>query len=155
MGIVTDEKIEVPVAVVVDEGTCRSPERALPIQSGRPRDIGERSIAIVSIDHIVNEIRDEDVLEAIVVVVGDGHRGRPTHALKSGASGDVDKRSIAVVLIEAVAGGLRRAFQPCPGQDENVEPSIVVVIEKRDSSPDRLDDIDSGFIGIAANYRMS
>ena len=71
--VATDDQIQPPVAVVVNEARACAPSGAT--HAGLGRNIGERAVAVVVIKNISTEVCDQEVDIAIVVVVacGDAH----------------------------------------------------------------------------------
>ena len=84
---------------------------------------------------------DEQVVEAIIVVVTHGDARCPPGPCQPGFFGHVRKRAVTIVLVQAIRRPWRRARQTSAVQNEQVEPAIVVVVEKRDPAPDDLDDV--------------
>src|SRR5690349_16625096 len=131
--IVRDEKIQVPVAVVID-----------PTASGAVTDntlretcafgyVGKSSVPVVVIEHVVPVVGDEQVVETVIVVIADSNGGRPTGTVQSGFRGDIGKTAIPVVLVKTVGGSRRIALQPRAAEHEQIHPAIVVVVDKRDA----------------------
>ena len=78
--VVGDKKIEMTVAVVIQKGTSGSPARRARLpQSGLLGHIREGAIAVVSEEAILTVIGAEDVIEAIVVVIGYAHAVGPAY----------------------------------------------------------------------------
>ena len=74
---------------------------------------------------------DEDIVEAVVIVVADGDSTGPYAAPQPRLRGDVGKRAVAVVAIEA-DDGLRGCGLPAAaGQQDDILPTVVVIIEER------------------------
>ncbi len=146
--VVGDEEIEAAVAVVIDEGAAGAPTISGMKKSGLLRDIGEGAVAIVVIEDVLAPVGQKQIVEAVVIVVADGNGGGPSVASEAGFFGDVDKGTVAIVFVEAVGGSRRRAFQTGAAEKKNVEPAIVVVVDKRAATADRFDDV--GFFRFAA-----
>src|SRR5216684_2274474 len=92
------------VPVVVEKGTAGAPAgwTFLP-EPGLLSHIGERPISVVAIEPILSEVGAEDVVEAVVVVVGDAHSAGPTYRSQADLVGNVGERAIPVVLIEPIS----------------------------------------------------
>ena len=76
--VVGNEEVEMPVAVVVQECAASAPSCRTRLQkSGCFGDIGERAITIVAVQAVLSEVGAEDVVEAVVVVVGNADSIRP------------------------------------------------------------------------------
>src|SRR5271156_697468 len=76
--IIRDEQVKVPIPVVVEKTTSRTPARLivpwLPIpKPGGLGDVGERSISVVPVKAILPEVSAKDVLKSIVVVISDAY----------------------------------------------------------------------------------
>jgi len=68
--VMGDEQIEMAVAVVIDERTTRSPS-TLPVEESCVLgDIAEGPVAIIVIQDILSPVRDENVVKAVVIVIG-------------------------------------------------------------------------------------
>ena len=85
--VMRDEEIEMAVAIVVDERGARAPQR---IGEARlRRDVGERAVAAIVEERRGAEPGDEQVEEAVVVVVADGRAHAVDAQREPGTVGDV------------------------------------------------------------------
>jgi hypothetical protein len=75
--------------VVVGECTARAPP--VVFDAGAAGDVGEGAVAVVLVQRVGPEGRDVDVLEPVVVVVGDAGAGAPAAPGQAGFLGDVAK----------------------------------------------------------------
>src|SRR5581483_6726346 len=75
--IIGDEQIEVAVAVVVDEGAAGAPARNITEQTSLFGYVSKSAIAIVAIKFVLPEVRNEEIFEAVVVIVADAHAACP------------------------------------------------------------------------------
>ena len=66
-----DEEIEVPVAIEVQETAARTPLMRRARDARAVRHVGERAIAVVSIENVPAPVADEQIVEAVVVEVAD------------------------------------------------------------------------------------
>jgi hypothetical protein len=66
----------VAIAVVINPRAARAVAHVLLTEAGLGGDIGEGAVAVVPVQHVVTVAGDEQVLEPIVVVIADPHRGR-------------------------------------------------------------------------------
>ena len=139
--IARDQQIEAAVAVVVDPRAAAAVAGRGRRQPRLRRHVGEGAVAVVAIQGVVAVAGDEQVVEAVVVEVADGHRRRPAGAGQSGFRRDVGEGAVAVVLVEAIGGFGRRGLQPGPAQHQHVEPAVVVVVEERHAAAHDLDDV--------------
>ena len=103
--VVGDEQIELPVAIVVDEGAASVPALAFARHASLLADIGERAVAVVVIQNVLAEVGDEQIVPAVVVVVADANALSPARVRDSGLRGDVGKCAVAIV-----AEQMRRRF---------------------------------------------
>ena len=101
-----DEQIQMTVTVVVQETAAGAPARPRSRDAGSFRDVRERAVAVVAVEHVVAPVGDEQIVEAVVVVVADATGLPPAGMGQPGLRGDVGERAVAVV-VEQVAGGLR------------------------------------------------
>ena len=69
--VVGDEEIELAVAIVVNEGAAGAPARFLAGDARLFADVGEGAVAVVVVENVLAVVGDEQVVEAVVVVVAD------------------------------------------------------------------------------------
>src|SRR5205085_10628762 len=67
--VVGDEKVETPVAVVVDESAACVPARAFARHAGLLAHIDEGSISVIVIEDVLAVVGYEDIVPAVVVVI--------------------------------------------------------------------------------------
>ena len=79
---------------------------------------------------------DEEIFEPVVVVIAHGHAGEPALAGQAGLFGHVGEGAVAIVLVQAVGGARRSAIPAAAGEQQNVQPAIVVIIEERSAAAD-------------------
>ncbi len=128
--IIADEEIEQAVAVVV-EPDCGRAEGGAAGKPGGFRDIDERALAGVAKEAILADAGDEQVGEAVVVVIADGDAHAVHFDVEPGGFGDVGERAVAIVVIEAERGALLLVARPIHRIDEqDVLPTVGVVVEK-------------------------
>jgi hypothetical protein len=75
-------------------------------------------------------VGDEEVLETVVVVIADANAVRPAWIGDAGFGGDIGEGAVAVVAVEAIAGTGRSAIEATPTDNEDIHPSVIVVIEE-------------------------
>src|SRR6476660_6442959 len=91
------------VPVVVEKGTASAPAgRTFLPEPGLPGHVGECSISVVAIEPVLSEVGAENVVEAVVVIVGDAHPAGPACRFQACLLGYVGERAVAVVLIEPI-----------------------------------------------------
>ncbi len=86
-------------------------------------------------------VRDEEIVEAIVVVIADAARLSPPGSGQAGLGRPVAERAVAVV-VEQIAGRPARAcllVEAASVHQEDVQPAIVVVIEQRHAAAHLLE----------------
>ena len=141
--VIADKEIEVTVPVIIEKSTACAPTNLCLVEAGLVRDIGERAISIVVKENVVSP-------EA-------AKQGRPIRRCRnrlrrrrsanpcaqSRFFRDIGKRAIAVVFVEM----RRRRFswrpmriEPISVGEVDVQPSVIVVIEKGQSASLGLDD---------------
>ena len=69
--VVGDEEIEFAVAIVVHKGAASAPAGSLSCDAGLLADIGEGAVSVVVVQNILAVVGDEQIVEAIVIVVAD------------------------------------------------------------------------------------
>ena len=149
--VVADEEVEVSVAVVVEEGASRAPAALVGVEAGFARDVSECAVAVVVEEDVVSPETAEEVVPTVVVVVADADAGLPAGSGEAGVFGDIGERAVAIVFEEMGCG--RLAFWPGGIEaiavgEVDVEPAVVVVVEKCDAAAFGLDD--GGFVIDAA-----
>src|SRR5487761_2254596 len=105
--IAGDVEIEKSVAAEVAEGAAGVPFDAAS-ETGGGAYFGEGSVAVVFVEEVDADGGDEDVGEAIVVVVGGIGAGAPIGVGEPGALGDVLEVAVAKIVEEVNATGLGR-----------------------------------------------
>src|SRR5713101_7455517 len=102
---------------------------------------------VIMIQKILAVIRDVEVEPTIIIVVSDANALTPSRGNKSGLHGDIRESRIMIVVIQVVGGGLIgwESFQSGAVHNENIRPSIVVIIKDSHARSGRLDDVFLGF----------
>jgi hypothetical protein len=128
--VVGDEKIELAVAIVIDKGTAGIPALTVGGNAGLGGNIGERAVVIVVVEDVFAEVGNEEIVEAVVVVVADADGLSPAGMNQASLYGDVGEGAVAIIFVQAIGGLLARgkAFQARAVHQKNIEPAIVVVI---------------------------
>src|SRR5437667_10272577 len=96
--VVRDEQIEFAVAIVVDKRTAGVPAFAVPAHARFVSYIRERAITIVVIKNVLAEIADEEIFEAVVVVVTNANALSPAGVGYAGLHGNVCECSVTIIL---------------------------------------------------------
>src|ERR1700722_12218920 len=161
--VVRNKKIEVAIAVVVQETAPGSPSDLIVPRLAVPRltipksgglgYVSKRSIAVVTIKTVLPKIRAKDIFKSVVVIVANANARRPAHGLQSGLFGHVGEGAVAVVLVEAIRGAGRISIQTRARQQKNIDPTVVVVIDEGAPTTSRLQNV---FLGLdSAIYHRS
>src|SRR5690349_11680067 len=130
------------VAVVVKEcATCAPSRRPFFPQTGLLGHVCKGAIPIVAKQAILSEVGDEDVVEAVIVVVGDADAIGPTCELQPGRLCDIGEGAVAIIFIKAIGCLWRCAFQASAGKQKDIHPSIVVVVDKGASAAVRFQNV--------------
>ena len=72
--------------------------------------------------------------------------------MQAGLFRHIGERAVAIIFIQPVGRTRRRALEASAAQQENIQPSVVIVIEKCGAAPYRLQDVSLMILG-PANHR--
>ncbi len=161
--VVGDEEIEAAVAIVIDKAAAGGPTDVIVPESGFARDVGEGAVAVVVEENVVSPEGDEEIDEAVVVVVAGADSLAPAGERDFCLLGYIRKCPVVVVAVEmagrllsfrphrANAGrargpGLWEAFEAAAVDEEDVGPAIVVEVEGGNAAARGLDDVPLGLI---------
>src|SRR5205085_1305013 len=128
--VIAHHEVEFSVAVVIDPSSAggelvRSPE------SRGLCDIGKSAVAVVVKEMVLTDGGDEEVVEAVVIVVP--HRDTETEYRdsKAGFASDIGERAIAVVVIELESGqGFLMAWKIPAVDQQDVGRAIIVIVDE-------------------------
>ncbi len=142
--VVADEKVEVAVAIVVEPCTACSPMNFFAMETGLLGDIGEGAVAIIVKQNVVAPGAAEEIVPAVVVIIADANAGLPASTREPGFFGDVGERSVAIIFVEM--RGWRFSSGPFGVEPRsigqiNIQPAIIVVVEKSDATALGFDDV--------------
>src|SRR5229473_3985851 len=87
------------VIVIVPEGCARTPASGVSYARFR-RDIGERTIAVVVVEHATIEICNIKVFPAVIVVVSDGGAKAPAAMREARLGSHIGESAIVVIVVE-------------------------------------------------------
>src|ERR1035438_926948 len=135
------EQIKVSIAVVVNEATSGTPTRPRIYHPRRFGDVGESTIAVIPIETILSEVGTENVFETIVIVITDAYPVRPSGCMQAGTLGRVGESTIPIVFVESICGRSRCTLQSGSTQQEDVHPSVIVVVKKSAAAAIRFQDV--------------
>src|SRR4029077_2091917 len=133
---------EIAVVVVIAESRAGAPATGI-AHAGFSSDVGERSIAIVVIEHGAVEISNVEIFPSVVVVVANRQAEAPSTVRDPGFGAYVGEGAVVIVAVELVGMALAGAhvFQGGAVDQEDVHPAVVVVIEDGDASAHGLNDV--------------
>ena len=107
-------------------------------------DVGEGAVAVVVVEDVLAVVGDEEIVEAVVVVVADAAGLAPAgFVLEAGAVGDVGEGAVAIVFEEMAAGLLAggEAFETPAVDEEEVQPAVVVVVVEGDAAAGGFEEV--------------
>src|SRR5439155_8595542 len=96
--VVGDEEIEAAVAIVVDESAAGVPALAGAGDAGFFADVGKGAVAVVVVEDVFPEVRDEEIVEAVVIVIADADALSPAGMKQASFGGDVGESAVAIVF---------------------------------------------------------
>src|SRR6266852_4731561 len=98
---------------------------------------------VIVIETVLPVIRDVEILPTIIIVISDANALTPPRGNKTGLHGDIRESPIMIVVIQVVGGGLIRweSFQRGAVHNENIWPSVVVIIKDSHACSGHLDDV--------------
>ena len=136
--VVADEQVEQPVAIDIDPDRRRA-ERLARVQAAALGDVDETALAGVAKQTVLADAGDQQVREAVVVPVADGH-AHPVHLdVQARRPGDVRERAVAVVAIQRERRTFSDMARPIhPVDEQNVLPPVGVVVQERAAGAERF-----------------
>ncbi len=141
MNVTGDEQVKLAVAIVISPGGASGPVPES--YAGGFGDIGECAVVVVVVEAILAKVADVDVRPAVVIVVADGDAEAPAVIADTGLGCDVGECAVVVVVEESGVWSGAHAVECvfCASVDEvDVEPTVIVVVEKSDTGTDGVDD---------------
>src|SRR5437667_6011710 len=141
--VVGDEQIEFAVAIVVDKRAASVPTLAVPAHPGFVGHIGERAIAVIVVKHVLAKIGDEEIFEAVIVVIANADPLSPAGVGYASLQSNVGECAVSIIFEEMGRWflALGETFQARSVHQENVEPAVVVVIIKSNAAASGLKQI--------------
>ena len=106
LDVIADEKVEMAVAIIVEECAACAPAHMLVIDAGLASDIGEGAVTVVVKKDVVSPETAEEIVPSVIVVVADADARLPAGAREAGLCGDIGKCSVAIVLVQMGSGRL-------------------------------------------------
>src|SRR5262249_18646995 len=127
--VAPDVEIEFSVAIVVEENGAGMELAGFEARdAGFCCDIGESAVAVVVVEQVGAELRDEEIGEAVVVVVAPDAAEAVVGAGDAGGVGDVGEGAVAVVAVEGVLFGDVAVVAVAAVDEIDVLPAVIVVI---------------------------
>jgi hypothetical protein len=135
-----------PSLVVVDEGAACVPADlwAWLDEAGGLGDVGEGAVAIVAVERVLAVVGDEEIVEAVVVVVADAAGLAPAgFVFEAGADRYIGKGAVAIVFEEMAMRllALGESFEAPAVDEKEIEPAIVVVVVEGEAAAGGLKQI--------------
>src|SRR6266699_2898925 len=69
--VVGNEEVKISIAVIIQEGAARAKPLLIAPKPGGFRHIGESSVSVIAVKHVLPEFGAKDGVKAIVVLVSD------------------------------------------------------------------------------------
>ena len=129
------------VAVVINKRAACAVARCRMQQPGLSGHVREGPVTVVAIKAVLSVISKEEIFKAVVVVIAYANSLRPACIQQAGFGSHICKCAVAVVLVEPVAGVGRSVLKSTPTKDEDIHPTIVVVIEEGAARGHGLDNV--------------
>src|ERR1700730_10840004 len=129
------------IAVVVEECASRAPTAGRIGQTRRTGYIRERSVAVVAVEDVLSPVGDEQIVEAIIVIVAHTYAASPARLQQACPLGYIREAAVPVVFEEPIAGARRSVGEASPGEQKNIEPAVVVEVEKGATTTEGFDDV--------------
>ena len=130
LDVVADQQIQQAVAIEI-EPERRGAEGAAAAQAGLFGDVDEVAAPGVLKQAVLADGGDQNIGEAVVVVVGDGHAHAVHFDRQAGWRVTSREGAVAVVAVELQGAALALVAGPIHAVDQqNVQPAVAVVIQK-------------------------
>src|ERR1700674_1918773 len=111
--VVGNEEVKISIAVIIHEGAARAKPLLIAPKPGGFCYIGESSVSVIAVKHVLPEIGAKDVVKAIVVVISDADSAGPSERPQLCFFRDTRKGPIPIVLIQPIRRALRSASETC------------------------------------------
>ena len=103
--------------------------------------VAELAGAFVVIEDAVSVVGDEEVAQAVVIVVGGADALAPSGSGQAGSCGDVFKLEIAEIAVEVAGGRVGGWIEGSGVHQKDIRAAVVVVIEDRDARAGGFEEI--------------
>src|SRR5437588_233407 len=140
--IIGDVEIEEAIVVIITEGGACAPSSGISHASFR-RDISERAITIVAIEHCTIYISNVEIFPAVIVEVADGGAKAPTAVPYPCFRADIGEGAIVIIPVElaGVAFVRMKILQRGTVDQEDIHPAVVVVVENCNAAAHGFHDV--------------
>ena len=138
--VVGSEQIEQAVAVGVEECAAGAPA-CFRDQPGTVGDVLECPVAAIAEQAVLAPERDVEIVEAVIVVVAGARALPPPGNRQAGARRHIFECPVAAIAIQVARGLLaaRKPFQRRAVDEKQIEPAVVVVVERGHAAAGRLE----------------
>ena len=149
MHVVGDGEVQLAVAVVIDKGTAGAPLLSCSGDAGLVCYLFEGAIALVVEESVLAVAGDVDVVVSVVVIISDADALAPSCRNKTCLRSDVGEGAVMIVVEEvvgrfvAIVLGLG-AWEWSAVDEEDVRPTVAVVVENGNAGTGGLDDVTLG-----------
>ena len=129
--IIGDYQIEFAVAIVINPGSAGRKFIRTP-HPGRLGHLGKGSVSVVVKEMALAECGNEDIIEAIVVVVTYRNSKSENRNSKPGAASHIGERAVVIIVIKLGRrrAGVRMSGEVCPVDQQDVRVTIIVVVNE-------------------------
>src|SRR5215469_18340697 len=139
--VVGNEEIQMAVAVVVHEAAAGSKSCLIVPKAGRLGHIGERSVAVIAVQGVLSKIGAKYVVKAVVVIVSDRDSTCPSEPVQTRFLCDIRECPVPVILIQPVRCALGSASKTRAGENKQIHPPIIVIVDEGAPASGRLHDV--------------
>src|SRR5262249_29958111 len=102
--VIRHEKIKKPVAIVIHKRASSAPTSTRFTQSRARRHIGEGTVAIIVIEHVLPPVSHEQVDVSVVIVITRAYSLSPTRVNQPCLPRDIGERAIMIVAVKMIRG---------------------------------------------------
>ena len=140
--VVRDHQIEMAVAIIINPRASRTPGLPRARHTRFFRDLGEHAVLVV-VQAVLPVVSDVKIFPPVVVVIADANPLPPARRAQTSLDRDIGKRPVMIVAIEMVGRSfpLGKTLESRAVDDEDVGPSVVVVIEDGNPGARRFNDV--------------
>src|ERR1700688_803816 len=142
------------VAVVIHKRAAGAKPWLIAKKAGGFGEIGKSAITVVAVKRVLSKVGAKNILEAVVVVVADANSTSPPYGVQAGFFGDVGKCTVAVIFVKPIGGALGCASEAGAGENEQIHPAVIIVINEGAAASGGFDDVLFEF-EVAVNYRSA